>query len=59
MLEILRGIEGLEIVAADIVEYSPRFESKARTTAFTSAILIKELMGIMARSAASGEAERA
>ena len=59
MLEILRGIEGLEIVAADIVEYSPRFESKARTTAFTSAILIKELMGIMARSAASCEAQRA
>jgi len=57
MLEILHGIEGLEIVAADIVEYSPRFDSKARTTAFTSAILIKELMGIMARSAASGEAQ--
>jgi len=59
IFEILHGIEGLEIVAADIVEYSPRFESKARTTAFTSAILIKELMGTMARPAASGEAERA
>jgi len=59
IFEILHGIEGLEIVAADIVEYSPRFDSKARTTAFTSAILIKELMGIMARSAASGEGQRA
>jgi len=53
MLEILHGIEGLEIVAADIVEYSPRFDSKARTTAFTSAILIKEMMGIMAKSVGS------
>jgi len=51
MLEILHGLEGLEIVAADIVEYSPRFDSKARTTAFTSAILIKEIMGVMAKSA--------
>jgi len=53
ILEILHGIEGLEIVAADIVEYSPRFDSKARTTAFTSAILIKKMMGIMAKSVAS------
>ena len=59
IFEILHGIEGLEIVATDIVEYSPRFDSRARTTAFTSAILIKELMGIMGRSAASGEAQRA
>ena len=59
MLEILHGLEGLEIVAADIVECSPRFDSNARTTAFTSAILIKELMGIMARSATSCETQRA
>mgnify|MGYP001085269976 CR=1 FL=1 len=50
ILEILHGIEGLEIVVADIVEYSPRFDSNARTTAFTSAILIKEIMGIIAKS---------
>ena len=51
ILDILHGIEGLEIVAADIVEYSPKFDSNARTTAFTSAIMIKEMMGTMARSA--------
>jgi len=55
ILEILHGIEGLEIVATDIVEYSPGFDSNARTTAFTSAILIKETMGIMAKSATSYE----
>jgi agmatinase len=53
IFEILHGIEGLEIVAADIVEYSPKFDSGARTTAFTSAILIKEMMGIMAKSVRS------
>jgi len=51
MLEILQGIHGLNVVAADIVEYAPRFDSDARTTAFTSAILLKELMGLMAKSA--------
>jgi len=48
MLDILQGIEGLKIVATDIVEYSPKFDSQ-RTTAFTAAILIKELLGIMAQ----------
>jgi len=56
ILDILRGIEGLEIVAADIVEYSPKFDSNARTTAFTSAILIKEIMGIIAQFVTSANA---
>jgi len=50
ILDVLHALAGLEIVAADIVEYCPRAESGARTTAFSSAILIKELMGIMAKS---------
>jgi len=53
ILEILHGLEALEIVVADIVEYCPRFDSKTRTTGLTSAILIKEIMGIMAKSATS------
>jgi arginase family enzyme len=48
MLDMLHALAGLEIVAADLVEYCPKAESGARTTAFTSAILIKELMGMMA-----------
>jgi agmatinase len=50
ILDILHALAGLQIVAADVVEYCPKAESGARTTAFTSAILIKELMGIMAKS---------
>jgi len=46
LFEILHGIAGLDIIAADIVEYSPRCDSRAGTTAFTAAILIKEIMGI-------------
>jgi agmatinase len=50
LLDILNELDGLDVLAADVVEYAPRFDSRARTTAFTSAIIIKELMGLMARS---------
>jgi agmatinase len=50
LIEILHGLEGLKIVAADIVEYAPKCDSKSRTTAFTSAILIKEMLGTMAKT---------
>jgi len=53
MLEVLHSIDGLEIVASDIVECSPKLDSNARTTAHTSAILIKEMMGLMAKSVTS------
>jgi len=49
ILDTLHALAGLEVVAADIVEYCPKAESETRTTAFTSAILIKELMGTMAK----------
>jgi agmatinase len=47
LIDILHGIRGLNIIAADIVEYSPKFDSLSKTTAFTAAILIKEIMGSM------------
>jgi len=53
LLEILHSISGLEIIASDIVECSPKLDSNARTTAHTSSILIKEIMGLMAKSVAS------
>lgn len=52
LLDILHGITGLEVVAADVVEYCPQVDSHPRTTAFTSAILIKEIMGVVAGSRA-------
>jgi len=50
MMEILHGLRGLNVLAADIVEYCPRFDSPARITAFAAAILIKEVMGLIAKS---------
>jgi agmatinase len=50
LIEILHALEGLEVIAADIVEYCPRLDSKGTTTAFTAAILVKEIMGVMGKS---------
>jgi len=47
VFDILHAIKGLDIIAADIVEYSPVCDSSARTTAFASAVLIKEVLGII------------
>ena len=49
LFDIVQNIDDLQIVAADIVEYLPRCDIEARTTAFTSAILIKEIMWAMAK----------
>ena len=45
----LHGLNGLNIVAADNVEYCPKYDSDSKTTAFTAAILIKELMELMTK----------
>lgn len=50
IIEILHAIDSIDVVAFDIVEYCPRFDSNGRTTAFTAARLIKEAMGLMAKS---------
>ena len=47
LIDLLHGLDGLEIFGCDVVEYSPPCESKTRTTAFAAAILIKELLGII------------
>ena len=49
LFDIIQNLDDLEIVAADIVEYSPRCDTNARTTAFTSAVLIKEIMWAMTK----------
>jgi len=48
LFDILHGLDGLRVVAADIVEYSPNCESNAKTTGFTAAVLIKEIMHLLA-----------
>jgi arginase family enzyme len=49
LFDIIQNLDDTEIIAADIVEYSPRCDTNARTTAFTAAVLIKEIMWAMTR----------
>lgn len=45
---ILRGLEGLNIVGADLVEVSPAYDN-AQVTAFVAADLLYETMSLMVR----------
>jgi guanidinopropionase len=55
MQRILRGLRGLDILGADIVEFSGRKQGDEQT-AFTAAILAHELLTIMADRVAAAKA---
>jgi guanidinopropionase len=55
MQRILRGLRGLDIVGADVVEFSGRKQGEDQT-AFTAAILAHELLTIMAEQVAASKA---
>ncbi|CDS02893.1 hypothetical protein LRAMOSA00295 [Lichtheimia ramosa] len=46
---ILRGLEGLNIVGADLVEVSPAYDTNAQITAFAAADLLYETLSLMVR----------
>lgn len=46
---ILRGLEGLNIVGADLVEVSPAYDTNAQITAFAAADLLFETLSLMVR----------
>ncbi|KAI8142519.1 agmatinase [Fennellomyces sp. T-0311] len=46
---IIRGLEGLNFVGADIVEVAPMFDTQAQVTALAAADLIYEIMSMMVR----------
>ncbi|KAK2765646.1 hypothetical protein FQN54_008502 [Arachnomyces sp. PD_36] len=50
MIRILRGIENLNIVGADIVEVSPSYDSVAETTALAAAQIVFEVITSMVKS---------
>ena len=56
MLKILRGVSGLNIVGADIVEVAPAYDSPGSDTAFVAAGLAYELISMMVKQ---GEVRRA
>ena len=45
--EILRGLKGLNIVAADIVEVAPAYDTNAELTTMAAADALYEVMSIM------------
>lgn len=49
MLQLVRGLEGLDLVGADLVEVSPPFDP-THITAILAANLVFEMLSVMARS---------
>jgi len=45
--EILRGLKGLNIIAADIVEVAPAYDTNAELTTMAAADALYEVMSIM------------
>jgi len=47
---ILRGLDGLHIVSADIVEVAPAYDTNAELTTMAAADILFEVMSIMAKT---------
>ena len=47
LFSILRGLKGLNLVGADVVEVSPPYDNAAETTALAAADAIFEILGMM------------
>ena len=52
MIRILRGIEKLNVVGADIVEVSPSYDNKGETTALAAAQIVFEIITSMVKAGA-------
>jgi agmatinase len=48
--EILRGLDGLYIVSADIVEVAPAYDTNAELTTMAAADVLFEVIGVMAKT---------
>ncbi|PGH26914.1 agmatinase [Polytolypa hystricis UAMH7299] len=55
LIRILRGVEGLNIVGADIVEVSPAYDSNAEGTALAAAQMVFEIITSMVKMGAKGD----
>ncbi|KAJ2896713.1 agmatinase [Zalerion maritima] len=57
LIRILRGVEGLNIVGADIVEVSPSYDGPGEATSLTAAQLAYELITSMVKRGAAAEGD--
>lgn len=46
-MSIIEGLEGLEVVGADVVEVSPPFDNHGETTALAAAEVVHALLDLM------------
>lgn len=49
LIRILRGIEGLNLVGADVVEVSPAYQNRGEETALAAAQVVYELLSSMVK----------
>lgn len=47
---ILRGLDGLQIVSADIVEVAPAYDTNAELTTMAAADVLFEVISVMAKT---------
>jgi len=51
LLQILRGLEGLNVVGADIVEVAPVYDTQAELTGLAAAGVVEALIELMVKTA--------
>ena len=49
MRTIMRGLEGIQLVAADIVEVAPAYDTNAELTTMAAADVLYEVMTLMVK----------
>ncbi|KAK5150992.1 hypothetical protein LTR04_006686, partial [Oleoguttula sp. CCFEE 6159] len=59
LIRILRGIEGLNVVGADVVEVSPAYDGSAETTAVAAAQVAYEVLTNMVKRGLTEEGKTA
>ena len=47
LLAVIEGLEGLEVVGADVVEVSPPFDNHGETTVLAAAEIVHALLDLM------------
>lgn len=57
LIRILRGIEGLNVIGADIVEVSPAYDSSAEITSVAAAQIVYEVLTSMVRKGLTEQAK--
>lgn len=46
---IIKGLEGIKLVGADVVEVSPPYDTNAETTSVAAADLLQDIIALMAK----------